>query len=551
MVYYAYGKALQGRVAGWKVWALPRCLYPDKGRLCHEPSRLKEDIMTIRRFPPVLCLVALAFVVATILAQASSHREAPFISEFPKVDGTDFYMFRSYETGRENFVTLIANHIPLQVPYGGPSFFFFDPEALYEIHIDNNGDAQEDLTFQFRFQNTLRDLALTIGTGTNSRRISVPLINIGPIGPGVGDTGNLNLIETYTLTLVRGDRRGGQVQPVTNATTGSSTFTKPVDNIGTKSIANYETYARNHIFPIAIPGCSATGGRVFVGQRREPFFINLGEIFDLVNVPNPVDEQFAAARRNILDDVNISSLILEIPISCLTAGGDPVIGSWMTSSLRQARVLNAVPSSDPAQRDASVEGGAWTQVSRLSTPLVNEVVIGLKDKDRFNASEPVSDAQFADYVTNPSLPALIEVLFGAAGVRAPTLIPRTDLVAAFLTGINTTATGNLNQPRVVQPAEMLRLNTNIAPTVLAGQNRLGVIGGDLAGFPNGRRPGDDIVDIALRVVMGRLISMGLFGAAAQAPSGNLDFTDGAIGDATLFDDRFPYLRTPIPGSPIQ
>lgn len=507
--------------------------------------------MTIRRMPPALCLVALALVVVVILAQAASHREAPLITEFPKVDGTDFYMFRSYEPGRKNFVTIGANYIPLQVPYGGPNFFSFDPDALYEIHLDNNGDAMEDLTFQFRFQNTLRDLALTIGTGSNSRRISVPLINIGAIGPGVGDTGNLNVVETYTVTLVRGDRRGGQVQNVTNGTSGSTTFVKPVDNIGTKSIADYETYARNHISPITIPGCSATGGRVFVGQRQEPFFVNLGEVFDLVNVPNPVGEQFANARRNIIDDVNISSLILEIPISCLTAGGDPVIGGWMTASLRQGRALNAVPSTLPQQRDASVEGGAWTQVSRLSAPLINELVIGLKDKDRFNASEPVSDGQFADYVTNPSLAAILEALFGAAGVQAPTLIPRTDLVAAFLTGINTPATGNLHQPRVVQPAEMLRLNTSIAPTALTQQQRLGVIGGDLAGFPNGRRPGDDIVDIELRVMMGRLISLGLFGTAAQAPSGNVDFTDGAFGDATLFDDRFPYLRSPLPGSPLQ
>ena len=136
-------------------------------------------------------------------------------------------------------------------------------------------------------------------------------------------------------------------------------------------------------------------------------------------------------------------------------------------------------------------------------------------------------------------------------MRAPTLIPRTDLVAAFLTGINTPATGNLNQPRVVQPAEMLCLNTSIAPTALAQQQRLGVIGGDLAGFPNGRRPGDNVVDIELRVMMGRLISLGLFGTAAQALSGNLDFTDGAFGDATLFDGRFPYLSSPLPGSPLQ
>ena len=153
--------------------------------------------MIMRRPTPLRGLVAVVVVLATVLAYASSHREAPLITEIPKVDGTDFYMFRSYEAGRENFVTIIANYIPLQVPYGGPNFCSFDPDALYEIHIDNNGDAREDLTWQFRFQHTLRDLALNIGSGDNARRISVPLLNIGPIGPGVGDTANLNLVETY------------------------------------------------------------------------------------------------------------------------------------------------------------------------------------------------------------------------------------------------------------------------------------------------------------------------------------------------------------------
>lgn len=501
--------------------------------------------MILRRAVAGVCLALAGVTMAAMFAQASSHREAPLITEMPKVDGTDFYMFRSYEPGCEAFVTLVANYIPLQVPYGGPNFFAFDPEALYEIHIDNNGDAREDVTFQFRFQHTLRDLAITVGTGNDARRTSIPLINLGSVGPGVGDNAALNVVETYSLTVVRGDRRGSQRQSVTHTDTNAAIFAKPVDNIGNKSLADYEAYARNHIHPINVPGC-ASGGHVFVGQRREPFFVNLGEIFDLVNVPNPVGEQFAAARRNILDDVNVSSLILEIPISCLVAGNDPVIGGWTTSSLRQARVLNPVPSSVPAQRDATVEGGAWSQVSRLSLPLVNELVIGLRDKDKFNASEPVSDIQFADYVTHPSLPTIIEALFGAAGVRAPTLFPRADLVATFLTGLP-----NINQPRTVQAAEMMRLNTNTAPTARAQQHRLGVIGGDAAGFPNGRRPGDDVVDVTLRVAMGRLIALGLFGNPGQALSGTLDFTDGALGDATLFDGRFPYLTSPIPGSPQQ
>jgi hypothetical protein len=181
-------------------------------------------------------------------------------------------------------------------------------------------------------------------------------------------------------------------------------------------------------------------------------------------------------------------------------------------------------------------------------PLVNEVVIGLKDKDRFNTSAPAKDAQFADYVTNPTLPALVEALFGSAGVKAPTNFPRTDLVTAFLTGIP-----GLNQPAHVTPAEMLRLNTATVPVAKGLQNRLGVIGGDAAGFPNGRRPGDDIVDVSLRVVMGLLCTLNnptAFGCApADAPSGGIHFTDGAFIDDSYVDGAFPYLKNPLAGSP--
>jgi hypothetical protein len=492
-----------------------------------------------------------------VLVHASSHREAPFITELPKVDGTDFYVFRSYEAGREGFVTLIANYIPLQDAYGGPNYFFLDPEALYEIHIDNNGDAREDITFQFRFQNTLQNLTVQVGEGNDIRNVAVPLLNIGAIGRAgnAADRSNLNLQETYTLTIVRGDRRRGTAQSITNLTAttlvaaGATTFVKPVDNIGNKSLPDYEAYARAFIYDINLPNCD-TAGRVFVGQRREPFVINLGEVFDLVNIAIPAVElapggiDAEQAEVNILDDKNITSFILEIPISCVISGSEPVIGAWTTASLRQGRVLNPEPSTDPDERGAAVEGGPWTQVSRLGSPLINEVIIGLPDKDRFNASKPINDAQFLQYVTHPAFPELVEILFGSAGVQAPNLFPRTDLVAAFLTGID-----GLNQPNNVQAAEILRLNTAIDPQTRNNQNRLGVIGGDNAGFPNGRRPGDDIVDIELRVAMGRLIHLGLFGTPGQAPSGNLNFTDGAFIDATRFDATFPYLTTPLPGSP--
>jgi len=369
---------------------------------------------------------------------ASSHREAPFITTSPKVDGTDFYMFRSYEGiaangsgGRSDYVTLLANYQPLQGPYGGPNYFSMDPNALYEIHIDNNGDAREDLTFQFRFQNTLKSIPLTIG-GVS---VPIPLIQAGA-----------------------------------------------------------------------------------------------------VSAPNAA------------------------------AGNEPVIGGWTTASLRQARLLNGKPGAGNNQ--AKKAGGAWTQVSRLGNPLVNEVVIGLPDKDKFNASSPKDDTQFLTYVTNPTLPALLGVVLGAN--IAPINFPRTDLATTFLTGIT-----GINKPATnPTPSEMLRLNTAIAPVPFASQNRLGVAGNalaggtDNAGFPNGRRPKDDVVDIALVAMLGGLCVINgdtdalklnsvpgvpSLTSACKGSSVPLGATSANIHDAVdqatvPFLPVFPYLNTPNPGS---
>jgi uncharacterized protein DUF4331 len=584
--------------------------------------------------------VALLLAGATgVVSQASSHREAPGIAKTPRVDGTDFYMFRSFEPGRSGYVTLLANYIGLEDGYGGPNFFMLDQNAVYEIHIDNNADAAEDVTFQFRFQNTPRNIALNVG----GKSVAVPLLNVGRVGPAAADNAALNVVESYTVDIIRGARRSGPRQALTNAATGEATFLKPVDRIGDKSIrdvtntaasvppnANYAGYAENHLYTVNIPGCDA-GGRVFVGQRREGFVVNLAETFDLINT-NPLGPR--DAEENNLADKNVTTLALEVPIACLTASPtSPIIGGWTTASLGATPssggggdvgpcpaglppipspgpgfvptqdCMGYVPVGHPSARQTGPGGGAPTgalsQVSRLGSPLVNEVVIGLKDKDRFNASEPKDDGQFIDYVTNPTMPAIIEALFGFAGVRAPTVFPRADLIAAFLTGVQ-----GLNKPTVVGtsadcppgqppfpspgpgfvptqdclgyvpighplarratggaqvPGEMLRLNTSIAPVAAAQQNSLGVLGGDTAGFPNGRRPGDDVVDIELRVLMGALLP------ASQAPSGALPYTDGALVNAMiaydpegtvtpdltlrLFRDSFPYLQLPLSASP--
>ena len=470
-------------------------------------------------------------------AHAASHREAPFITSAPKVDGTDFYMFRSYEPGREAYVTLIADYVPFQTPYGGPNFFQLEENALYEIHLDNNGDAKEDISFQFRFKNNQRDLTVPVGGKT----ISVPLINIGGITGGEADKNVLNVEETYSLTVSRNGRRGGAKGAVTNALNASKVFTKPTDNIGKKSIPDYNAYANQFIYNVNIPGCTAQG-KVFVGQRKEPFFVNLGEVFDLVNL-NPIGPR--NAKPNVLDDDNITSFALEVPISCLTAGGETVIGGWTTASLRQARLLNAEGKRNN-KHFASLEGGAWTQVSRLGNPLVNEVVIGLKDKDRFNSSKPKDDAQFLDYVTHPALPVLINVLFPIDATKPPAT-PRNDLVQVFLTGVPT-----LNQPKNVVGAEMLRLNTAIAATPRATQNDLGVLGNDLAGFPNGRRPIDDVTDIALRAALGILNPAGPdHPAAADLVTDGTQLPGAAAGQGAIdFGASFPYLNAPIASSPV-
>ncbi len=516
---------------------------------------------TALRTPHRATLLAAATTAAilgfTTLAQASSHREAPSIATSPKVDGTDFYMFNSYETGRSDYVTMIANYQPLQDAYGGPNYFSLDPNALYEIHIDNNGDAKEDLTFQFRFTNTLAAGGNGITLPVGGKNVAIPLIQAGGVS-NVKD-GNLNLGESFTLTLVRGDRRTGTAVAVTNASGGSTTFDKPVDNIGVKTIPNYAAYAGKHIYTVNIPGC-ATPGKVFVGQRQESFAVNLGVIFDLVNAPVSVITDptlINAAAANSIQDKNVTTLALEVPKACLVSSSDTVIGGWTTASLRQARLLN--PSPPSGHQTFEKPGGAWVQVSRLGMPLVNEVVIGLKDKDKFNASAPSGDGQFIDYVTNPTLPALLEIALALPGA-APTNFPRNDLVTTFLTGIT-----GVNKPKNVVGSEQLRLNTAIPAVPFAQQNRLGIVGNilaggtDNAGYPNGRRPKDDVVDISLVAVMGGLCvangdtdKLG-FGAACKPSAVPLGATAFKLHDAV--DQAvvpllagFPYLNTPNAGS---
>ncbi|MDO3386559.1 DUF4331 domain-containing protein [Gilvimarinus sp. SDUM040013] len=527
------------------------------------------------RFHRLTLAIAALCTSVCVPTQASSHREAPNLTRMPTVDSADFYAFNSYEPDRGDYITLIANYIPLQDAYGGPNYFAMDPAAMYSIHIDNDGDAVEDLTYQFRFEQSLpadgQGVALSIGPEGNSKNIAVPLKNVG--GISADDMSAANFMESYTLTLVSGDRRTGTAMDVIAADGSGNEFAKPLDYIGNKTFASmdgYANYAHSFVHEVSIPECNMNG-RVFVGQRKDPFTVNLGKTFDLVNyVPVEGDSSPGAGdaggfpggitQSNENDDLrwkNVTALAIEVPKSCVTGNGNGVIGAWTTASLPQARILNPQASFDKPE----VNGGALTQVSRLGNPLVNELVIGLKDKDKFSASEPKDDGQFADYVTHPSLPELLNILFKDAvnqtlgtdiETLAPTNFPRTDLVTAFLTGF-----AGVNQLASVTPSEMLRLNTAIAATPADQQSAFGVAGDDLAGFPNGRRPGDDVVDIALRVVMGRLChpipvagsdtDLGLC-APEDAAVGTVPFTDGAPLNAQMMGSQFPYLATPIAGS---
>ena len=510
---------------------------------------------TLSKSPRLLPLVAALAASACITgAQASSHREAPFIATQPKVDATDFYMFNSYESGRAAFVTLIANYLPLQDPYGGPNYFSLDPNALYEIHIDNVGDGKEHITFQFKFKNTLKLIALPI----MNKMVPIPLIQAGVVTDLKSPSLNLN--ESFTVNIIRGDRRTGDSAALTNANGGSATFDKPVDNIGTKTIPDYAGYAAKHVYSVNIPGC-ATPGRLFVGQRKDPFAVNLGVIFDLVNAPLAVitDPALINAGMDDLADKNVTELAIEVPAACLrTDSAHPVIGGWTSASLRQGQYLT--PSPAKGFGTTVVPGGTWTQVSRLGMPQVNEVVIGLPDKDRFNSSSPKDDGQFADYVTNPTLPALIEIAFGQApSAFAPSNPGRNDLVTTFLTGIK-----GVNQMGVITASEMQRLNTAIPAVPFAMQNRLGIVGSlltngtDIAGYPNGRRPKDDVVDISLVAVMGGLCMANVndalgFGAACNPSAVPLKETAFKLHDAVDQATRplmagFPYLSTPLPGA---
>ncbi len=427
-------------------------------------------------------------------------------AEDPVADNTDVYAFVPPDD--PDTATLIANWNGFQEPGGGPNYFKFGDDVLYEIKVDNDGDAVEDVTYGFRFSTTTVD--------PNSF-----LYATGPITSIDDDTWNRP--QRYTV-LRNGD-------PI------ASNLLTPPANVGPRSTPDYPSLAAEAIHDL--PG----GGQVFAGQRDEGFYVDIASIFDLGGL-RPLNSAHAiplsdASGIDTFAGYNVQSIALQVPTEDLVEGDDPVIGVWATASRQASRTLSTGA--------PSTFSGDWVQVSRLGNPLVNEVVVPLGAKDAFNGLEPSQDATVfptlsapplstegdIPLVTDPILAGLVEQLYG---VEVPPA-PRADLVSIFLTGI-----ADVNQPATVQPAELLRLNTSVDPTAFADQDRLGLLAGQADGFPNGRRVGDDVVDIALRAVAGGTPFTPDFNVAP-----NNALTDGANQNDRPYLTSFPYLATPHAG----
>lgn len=458
----------------------------------------------MRKMPVAFTSLLLGALVAAMLVPvwvgASSHREAPLMSMDPNADLTDLYAFASPD--KPDTVTIIANVIPFEAAYGGPNYFRFADDVLYQIHVDNNGDAMHDIEYQLRFK-------------TITRNPATFLYNVGPIN-AINDA-DWNVYQVYDVARLEYDRNGNK----TSSQVVGGFLRTPPANIGPKSSPDYDAVATAAVHSLT------DGSKVFAGQRDDPFFADLSAIFDLLTIRKLPGNQGGGSDG--LARYNVHSIALQVPINRVTANGampssekDPnaVIGVWATTSRQAMRVL---PDMNPAG------SGNFVQVSRLGQPLVNEVVVPVGFKDHFNGSQPKDDVQFLGGVTDPEVPKLLNLLYG---IKVPPT-PRNDLVQVFLTGVP-----GLNQPANVKPSEQLRLNTMIKPT--ASPNRLGVVGGDLQGFPNGRRLGDDVIDIAFRAMAGVLVDG--FGIEPNNQLG-----DGVDANDKEFMSTFPYVASPWQG----
>ena len=461
-------------------------------------------------------LAALMITATTApVARAASHREAPLIALDPAADNTDTYAFRSWQDPSK--AVFIMNVIPGQDPADGPNYFNFDDEVLYSFNIDNNQDGKaEDIVYEFRFKTENRPVLGTLEfplAYVGNPSIPVAAVQGIPKLDGLGSEG-LTRRQTYTVTEVRGHKR-------TEVFKGKKLIAVP-SNVGPATMPNYEDLASQGIFTDA-----STGIKVFAGQRAETFYIDLGAVFDTANLrrkPLPIltaaedaDDGKDPFDINRFSGTNVNSIAIEVPISRITQDGKsaeqtsaPVIGMYASTARQKIKILG--------DDGGTKTQGPWVQVSCLANPLVNELIINISSKDLWNSQEPEDEAQFLEFYKNPSIALALELIFGVPVTQTP----RTDLMSVFLKYPGQAVNGaNCGNPC----SELLRLNLKVAPTSPESQKRLGGLAGDAAGFPNGRRPNDDVTDIALRVVGGANY------LAARVGDG-VNFLGGAPGAGT-------------------
>ncbi len=469
----------------------------------------------------------------------SSHREAPEISKDPVADSTDLYAFVSPDAS--NTVTLLANYVPLQGPAGGPNFYEFGDDVRYEIHIDNNNDARVDITYQFDFTTVIE-----IG-GTF-------LYNTGPIASL--DSNKWNRRQFYTVTRIDYDRPFGRLHDRDDnpnrhrVTVLGSNLPCPPCNVGPRSTPNYANLANSAIQTLH------DGTKVFCGQRAEGFYVDLGSIFDLAAL-RPIESLHlipipgSAAAVNATKELNVHTIALQVPKTLLTrdgsnptdvANGHSVIGVWTTAS--RQRVHFEHPGRDWQSNPANF--GPWTQVSRLGNPLFNEVLVPMERKDDWNHDNPLNDSEYASGVLHPELATLLPILYpGAFPKLAAYTKDRADLAAILLTGIPTGVIGGFQNFTGTTQADLLRLNMAIPPA--SSPNILGVVGGDLAGFPNGRRVFDDVVSIELKAIAGATLPLVDPTFTPDAAVGAVDQGLTPASLETPYLSTFPYLGVPLSG----
>ena len=459
-----------------------------------------------------LMVVALLVGLAPTASQAASHREAPLISLDPTADISDFFMFRSYETDHADNIVFIMDVIPGEEPSSGPNYYQFDPNVLYTFYVDNNADGKaNDVRFEIKFKNEFRGTNKDLG-------LFLSYVAIPPItaldGPG---SEGLGMRQSYTVTMVRGDNR---------KVVGSGLFAVP-SNVGPRTVPDYDTLAAQGIYNLD------GGARVFAGQRDDPFYIDLGAVFDTLNLRNP--------GTDMLSGFNVHTIALEVPASWITKDKKgpndtafPTLGAYASTSRRAEKVLD-----DEGGVDYD---GSWVQIQRLANPLINEAIIGTADKDRWNALDPSKESKFLGYYLKPRLALALQLLvgldtgctpFGDATCQPNPPAPGDTTLAAF----NRTDLVNVllkYSPSDTRLSELLRLNISVAPTALGAQNRLTVLAGDNAGWPNGRRPIDDVTDIAVQVIGGP-------NYIAAGAGDNVSVNDKAL------PDTFPFLASPWDG----